>query len=109
MAVQNSAADAAVEKIPSGISGFDQITDGGLPKGRSTLICGGPGSGKTIFAVEFLVRGAELGEPGVFIAFEESVADLTRNVASLGFDLARLQAEKKLAVDYIHLDPNEIE
>jgi circadian clock protein KaiC len=98
-----------VEKCPSGISGFDQITDGGLPKGRSTLVCGGPGSGKTIFAVEFLVRGAELGEPGVFITFEESVLDLTRNVASLGFDLARLQSEGKLAVDYVHIDPNEIE
>ena len=98
-----------IEKIPSGISGFDQVTDGGLPKGRATLVCGGPGSGKTIFAIEFLVRGAELGEPGVFIAFEESVSDLTLNVASLGFDLENLQAEKKLAVDYIHLDPNEIE
>lgn len=98
-----------VEKTPSGITGFDQITDGGLPKGRATLICGGPGSGKTIFASEFIVRGTELGEPGVFVTFEESVADLTRNVAALGFDLARLQAEKKVAVDYVHLDPNEIE
>ncbi|HEX3773925.1 MAG TPA: circadian clock protein KaiC [Polyangiaceae bacterium] len=98
-----------VEKTPSGISGFDQITDGGLPKGRATLVCGGPGSGKTIFAAEFLVRGTELGEPGVFVTFEESVFDLTRNVASLGFDLERLQAEKKVALDYIHLDPSEIE
>ncbi len=109
MAVSGSAHSATIEKIPSGISGFDQVTDGGLPKGRATLICGGPGSGKTIFAVEFLVRGTELGEKGVFIAFEESVNDLSRNVASLGFDLAGLQAEKKLAVDHIHLDPNEIE
>ena len=99
----------AVEKIPSGIAGFDQITGGGLPAGRSTLVCGGPGSGKTIFAVEFLVRGAELGDPGVFITFEESVNDLSRNVASLGFDLARLQRQKLLAVDYVHLDPAEIE
>src|SRR5450755_2941269 len=94
MAAQAGVVDAVVEKIPSGISGLDQITDGGLPKGRSTLICGGPGSGKTIFAIEFFVRGAELGESGVFIAFEESVVDLTRNVASLGFDLALASREK---------------
>jgi circadian clock protein KaiC len=109
MALTHTASVATVEKTPSGIAGFDQITGGGLPKGRATLVCGGPGSGKTIFAVEFLVRGAELGEPGVFVAFEESAEDLSRNVASLGFDLAGLQAEKKLAVDYVHLDPNEIE
>ena len=109
MALTHTASVATVEKTPSGIAGFDQITGGGLPKGRATLVCGGPGSGKTIFAVEFLVRGTEIGEPGVFVAFEESAADLTRNVASLGFDLTRLQAEKKLAVDYVHLDPNEIE
>src|SRR5450755_2179468 len=71
----HTASVATVEKTPSGVAGFDQITGGGLPKGRATLICGGPGSGKTIFAVEFLVRGAELGEPGVFVAFEESVDD----------------------------------
>jgi circadian clock protein KaiC len=104
-----AASVATIDKTPSGIAGFDQITGGGLPKGRATLLCGAAGSGKTIFAVEFLVRGAELGEPGVFVAFEESAADLTRNVASLGFDLARLQAEKLLAVDYVHIDPNEIE
>ena len=109
MASIPTASVATVEKTPSGIVGFDQITGGGLPKARATLVCGGPGSGKTIFAVEFLVRGAELGEPGVFVAFEESVDDVSRNVASLGFDLSRLQAEKKLAVDYVHLDPNEIE
>ncbi|MEP7052005.1 MAG: circadian clock protein KaiC [Pseudomonadota bacterium] len=100
---------ATVDKTPSGISGLDQITGGGLPKGRATLVCGGPGSGKTIFAVEFLVRGAELGEPGVFVTFEESVADLTRNVASLGFDLELLEKEQRLTVDYVHLDPSEIE
>ena len=109
MAWTHAVSPAAVEKTPSGIAGFDQITGGGLPKGRSTLVCGGPGSGKTIFAVEFLVRGAELGEPGVFITFEESVKDLSANVASLGFDLARLQEQKLLAVDYVHLDPAEIE
>ena len=109
MASSTSASFAGVEKTPSGIAGFDQITSGGLPKGRATLVCGGPGSGKTIFATEFLVRGAAIGEPGVFVAFEESAADLTLNVASLGFDLARLQQEKLLAVDFIQLDPAEIE
>jgi len=109
MAVIQAVGPAPVEKVPSGIAGFDQITGGGLPAGRSTLVCGAPGSGKTIFAVEFLVRGAQLGEKGVFITFEESVADLTRNVASLGFNLAQLQEQKLLAVDYVHLDPAEIE
>jgi circadian clock protein KaiC len=109
MASSHLGSPATVEKTPSGIAGFDQITGGGLPAGRSTLVCGGPGSGKTIFAVEFLVRGAELGEPGVFLTFEESVSDLSRNVASLGFDLARLVEQKLLAVDYVHLDPAEIE
>ena len=110
MTAQTGAAlTASLEKAPSGISGFDQITDGGLPRGRATLVCGGPGSGKTIFAIEFLVRGTELGERGVFISFEETLSDLTRNVESLGFDLTRLQAEKKLAVDHIHLDRSEIE
>jgi len=98
-----------VAKTPTGIAGFDQITDGGLPSGRPTLICGGPGSGKTIFAIEFLVRGAERGEPGVFVSFEESADDLERNMAALGFDLERLTAQKLLAVDYVHLDPAEIE
>ena len=99
----------AVDKTPTGIAGFDQISQGGLPKGRPSLICGGPGSGKTIFAAEFLVRGAELGEPGVFITFEESVADLKLNLASLGFDLARFEEQKLLVMDYVHLDPAEIE
>lgn len=105
----NQLASAAVQKTPSGIAGFDQITGGGLPSGRPTLVCGGPGSGKTIFAVEFLVRGAERGEPGVFVSFEESAEDLKRNVATLGFDLAELEEKKLLAVDYVHLDPAEIE
>jgi circadian clock protein KaiC len=109
MALTHPVGPATVDKTPSGIAGFDQITGGGLPRGRSTLVCGGPGSGKTIFAIEFLVRGAELGEPGVFITFEESALDLSRNVASLGFDLALLQEQKLLAVDYVHLDPAEIE
>ncbi len=99
-----------IDKSPTGINGFDEVTGGGLPKGRPTLVCGGPGCGKTLFAAEFLVRGIQsFGEAGVFLAFEESVADLTRNLASLGHDLAQLRADKRLAVDYIHIDPAEIE
>jgi len=109
MTALSDSASEPISKAASGISGFDQITGGGLPQGRATLVCGGPGCGKTIFAMEFLVRGADLGEPGVFVTFEESVRDLSRNVASLGFDLERLQREKKLAVDYVHVDPSEIE
>ncbi len=97
-------------KAATGIRGFDAITQGGLPRGRPTLICGGPGCGKTIFGVEFLVHGVEeFDEPGVFIAFEETPSDLAKNVASLGYDLERLIAEERLAVDYVHLDPGQIE
>jgi len=97
-------------KTPTGISGLDEVTMGGLPKGRPSLICGGPGCGKTLFSLEFIVRGAqEFGEPGVFIAFEEKADELATNVASLGFDLERLQQEKKLKIDYIHIDKSEIE
>ena len=75
-----------ISKCPTGITGLDQITEGGLPKGRPTLICGSAGCGKTMLAVEFLVRGAtEFGEPGVFMSFEETSQELTQNVASLGF------------------------
>src|SRR5580704_14123287 len=78
-------------KCPTGIQGLDEITGGGLPRGRPTLICGGAGCGKTLFAAEFLVRGAmQFGEPGVFMAFEETEAELKANVASLGFDFAGL-------------------
>src|SRR3954464_110238 len=81
-------------KAPTGIRGFDEVTGGGLPRGRATLVTGGPGSCKTLFGIEFLGRGAqEFDEPGVLLAFEESAADLTENVASLGFDLAGLEAD----------------
>lgn len=97
-------------KSPTGIQGLDEITGGGLPKGRSTLVCGGAGCGKTLLAMEYLVRGAtQFREPGVFMAFEESVKDLTENVASLGFDLKRLIASKKIAMDFVNIEPNEIE
>jgi circadian clock protein KaiC len=96
-------------KAPTGISGLDEIMFGGLPKGRPTLVCGGPGCGKTLLGIEFLVRGAlQFGEPGVCITFEESAHDLAQDVSSLGFNLERLQRTRKLVVDYIHVDKNEI-
>ena len=89
-------------KAATGISGLDEVTGGGLPRGRSTLVCGRAGCGKTLLAMEFLVRGiTEYGEPGVFVAFEESAEDLVANVASLGFDLARFQADDQLVIDHV--------
>ncbi|HEY8503090.1 MAG TPA: circadian clock protein KaiC [Gemmataceae bacterium] len=100
----------ALPKARTGIQGLDEITGGGLPRGRPTLVCGGAGCGKTLLAAEFLVRGAtEFGEPGVFIAFEETAEELARNVRSLGFDLDRLAEEGRLAVDFVHLERGEIE
>jgi circadian clock protein KaiC len=97
-------------KAPTGIQGLDEITEGGLPKGRPTLVCGGAGCGKTLLALEFLVRGAtEFNEPGVFMAFEETAQDLTQNAASLGFDLKDLVARKKIVLDYVHVERSEIE
>jgi circadian clock protein KaiC len=97
-------------KSPTGIVGLDDITGGGLPKGRPTLVCGEAGSGKTLFSLEFIVRGAiEFNEPGVFMAFEEKAQELAMNVTSLGFDLEQLQAEKKIKIDYIHIERSEIE
>jgi circadian clock protein KaiC len=96
-------------KSATGIQGLDEITGGGLPTGRPTLISGGAGSGKTMFGLEFLYRGAVLfDEPGVFMSFEESIPDLTQNAASLGFDLSRLVAEKKLFMDHVHISRSEI-
>jgi len=101
---------ASLPKAPTGIQGLDEITFGGLPRGRPTLICGSPGCGKTLLAVEFLVRGAtQYGEPGVFMAFEETEEELTKNVASLGYDLKGLIARKKLVIDYVHIERSEIE
>jgi circadian clock protein KaiC len=97
-------------KCPTGISGLDEITEGGLPKGRPTLICGEAGAGKTLFGVEFIVRGImQFNEPGVFVAFEEKSDELAVNVASLGFDLKKLVQEKKLRLDYVHIKRSEIE
>ena len=93
-----------LRKSPSGIRGLDEITGGGFPSGRPPLVRGGAGCGKTLLAMEFLVRGAaQYDEPGVFMAFEETGAELTENVASLGFDLAGLVAKKKLLLDYVHV------
>src|SRR6195952_4314036 len=99
-----------LSKAPTGIEGLDELTGGGLPAGRPTLICGSAGCGKTLLAMEFLVRGAtEFAEPGVFIAFEETPEELTENVRSLGFDLDELVASHRLALDYIHIEPGDIE
>lgn len=101
---------SALDKAPSGIRGLDQLTGGGLPRGRSTLVCGGPGCGKTLFGMEFAVRGIlEQGENAVFMAFEESPEDLAKNVASLGFDLDGLVAAGKLAMDHVVIERGEIE
>ena len=97
-------------KSPTSIQGFDEITLGGLPKGRPTLVCGGAGCGKTLFAMEFLVRGATVyNEPGVFISFEETEKELTANVTSLGFDLNSLIRHKKIWLEHIHVERGEIE
>ena len=100
----------SLPKAPTGIQGLDEITDGGLPRGRPTLVCGSAGCGKTLLAMEFLVRGAvAFNEPGVFIAFEETAEDLAQNVASLGFKLDELIAKKKIVVDYVRVERSEID
>jgi circadian clock protein KaiC len=97
-------------KSPTGIQGLDEITSGGLPKGRTTLVCGSAGCGKTLLAMEFLVHGArQYNEPGVFMAFEETENDLIQNVASLGFDLNDLVVRKKIVVDFVYIERSEIE
>jgi len=99
-----------LKKVPTGIGGFDEITGGGIPAGRPTLVCGSAGCGKSLLATEFLVRGiTQYGEPGVLMTFEETVADIEKNVASLGFNVADLIAKKKLVIDYVHIDRSEIE
>ncbi len=99
-----------LQKAPSGIKGLDELTGGGFPAGRPTLICGGPGCGKTLLAVTFLVHGAlDCGEPGVFISFDERTGDLAVNVASLGFDLPALESRELLVLDHVHLDRQQIQ
>lgn len=95
-------APETLEKCPTGVRGLDEITHGGLPKGRPSLVCGNAGCGKTILGMEFLVHGAlQYGEPGVFVSFEERSEELEKNFASLGFDLHRMVDRGQLAVDYI--------
>ena len=102
--------ETQLPKSPTGIQGLDEITGGGLPQGRPTLVCGGAGCGKTLLAMEFLVRGVtQFNEPGVFMAFEETAKDLTQNVASLGFDLEDLIARKKMVLDFVYIERSEIE
>ncbi len=97
-------------KVSTGVSGLDEITLGGYPKGRPVLICGSAGCGKTMFGIQFLVKGiTDHNEPGVLMSFEESSNDLSKNVRSLGFDLERLKKENKLRVDYVRIEPSEIE
>jgi circadian clock protein KaiC len=101
---------SAIAKAPTGISGLDEITFGGLPTGRPTLVSGGPGSGKTLLGVSFLVNGAEsFSEPGVLLTFEENAEELAQDVRSLGYDLNKLVQQKKLLIDYVHVDRSEIE
>src|SRR5215469_16615891 len=99
-----------LKKVPTGINGFDEITGGGLPAGRPTLVCGSAGCGKSLFALEFLVRGAiEHDQPGVLMTFEESADDVRKNVASLGFDIDALIAKKRLVIDFVRIERGEIE
>ncbi len=101
--------ETILKKTPTGIDGFDEITGGGLPQGRPTLICGGPGCGKTLFSIEFLVHGAiQFNEPGVFVSFEETESELTQNVSSLGFDLKKLQKQKKISLEHVYVERSEI-
>jgi circadian clock protein KaiC len=101
---------SALPKTPTGITGLDEITGGGLPHGRPTLVCGSAGCGKTLLAMEFLVHGAtQYGEPGACITFEETEEELAQNVRSLGFDVEALVADKRLAFDHVHVDKREIE
>jgi circadian clock protein KaiC len=99
-----------LEKCPTGIKGLDEITEGGLPRGRCTLVCGSAGCGKTLLAMEFLIRGiTEFKEPGVLMAFEETAEELAKNVASLGFDVPRLIRNKQMAIDSVHIERSEIQ
>ncbi len=96
-------------KTPTGVEGLDEITEGGFPKGRPTLICGSAGCGKTLLSMQFLIQGAlQYNEPGVFMSFEETAPDLTLNVKSLGFDLEKLKKDKKIVVDHVRVERSEI-
>lgn len=101
---------SSLPKAATGISGFDDVTLGGLPAGRPSLVCGAAGCGKTLFAMSFLVNGAaHMNEPGLFVSFEERPADIEANVRSLGFDVPALIESGRLAIDYVHVERSEIE
>lgn len=104
-----SSRPTSLAKVATGIDGFDEITEGGLPAGRPTLVCGGPGCGKTLFALQFLIHGAATGENGVFVSFEETEEDLRKNAASLGYDLPDLITRQRLALEYVRVERSEIE
>ncbi|NWJ48386.1 MAG: circadian clock protein KaiC [Chloroflexi bacterium] len=107
--IQDNVAET-LPKCPTGIDGLDALLEGGLPKGRPTLLCGGAGCGKTLVGVEFLVQGARrFGEPGVLITFEENAEEITKNVNSLGFNLNELVAQKKMVLDHVYIERSEIE
>ena len=106
----NVSFNAELAKSPTGVQGLDEITNGGLPKGRPTLVCGGAGSGKTLLATSFLLNGVvQYGEPGVLMTFEETSGELASDLASLGYDLPKLVAEGKLIVDFVRVERSEIE
>jgi circadian clock protein KaiC len=108
--VKQTPVKQSLPKTRTGINGLDEITEGGLPRGRPTLICGDAGCGKTLFSIEFIIKGAtQFNEPGVFMAFEEKSEELAMNVASLGFDIDKLIAAKKIKIDHVHIDKSEIE
>ncbi|MDB4994338.1 MAG: circadian clock protein KaiC, partial [Myxococcaceae bacterium] len=108
-AAKSAKRNQTLHKAATGITGLDQVTSGGLPQGRPTIVCGGPGSGKTLLAMQFLVHGAvHDDEPGVYLTFEETVDDLIVNTTSLGWDLSTLIAQQKIFIDYIHVDRHEI-
>src|SRR4030088_1495879 len=108
--ISKDACTRAIPKSPTGIQGLDEITNGGLPKGRPTLICGGAGSGKTLLAASFLLNGiVRYGEPGVLMTFEETSEELGSDLASLGYDLGKLVASGRLVVDYVRVERSEIE
>src|SRR4051812_12079203 len=99
-----------LEKVPSGIAGLDEIMDGGFPRNRPALVVGSAGAGKTVLAMQFLLRGAlDYGEPGIFMSFEESEEELTQNFASLDYNLPDLIQRNLLRIDSVRVERSEIE